>query len=182
MKATQYCVVAVPELDNEAQIQRLREQFDHGRVQVGPHIVVVEPFTPVTLDEIQSVADHVGQARRSLHPFAVSFHQCVERGDALFFQLDQGREEIVSLRSSIIGGEPLALPFDVPAHEPMLWLARIADPRRRAHALAEANHIGRSLGIIDALHLARLDADDLRLVSRFPFGVGRVDSHERYPA
>lgn len=95
MKAVQYCVVAFPKLDSETQIQDLREQFPTWYFRVRPYIPVVLPFTPVTLDEIQNVSEHVGRVRRSLHPMAVSFTHCIERGEALFFEIEQGREDLI---------------------------------------------------------------------------------------
>jgi hypothetical protein len=182
VKATQYGVVAFPKLDTEALMQRFRERFDPGCGQASPHVAVVQPFTPVNLDEIQDVADHVGRARRSLHAFTIMFHRCREQGDSLLFDLDRGREEFAGLRKSIAGEEPEPMLPDASGFDPRLWVGRIPDSRRRGDALAEANRIGRSLGVVDALHLVRVDGVEMKLVSRYPFGVGRVDLYERYPA
>jgi len=183
VKAVQYCVVAFPKLDSETQIQDLREQFPTWYYRVRPYVPVVLPFTPVTLDEIQNVSEHVGRVRRSLHPIAVSFAHCVERGESLFFEMDQGREEFIQLHSAMIGAEPLSLLGDVPVYEPQVWLGRVTDARQRAWAVAEANRMGRSLGVVDAVTLLRIEPDEEHhLVANFPFGIGRVDYYDRFTA
>ena len=183
MKAAQYCVVAFPKLDSEAQIQDLREQFPTWYYRVRPYVPVVLPFTPATLDEIQNVSEHVGRIRRSLHPLAISFSHCIERGESLFFQIEEGRDELIQLHAAMTGSEPLPLLSDAPVYEPQVWLGRVTDVRQRAYALGEVNRIGRSLGIIDAVTLLRIEPDEEnRLVATFPFGIGRVDFYDRFTA
>jgi hypothetical protein len=144
-----------------------------------PHVSIVLPFIPANLDEMQSVTDLVALARRNLHAIAVSFHQCVERGDALFYVLDMGGTELVTLHDLIHGGSTVPLQGTA-AYEPLVWLGRVADPGQRPSAVAEANRIGRSLGVIDALSLLRIEPDETtKLVQDFPFGVGRVDYYDR---
>jgi hypothetical protein len=180
VKAAQYCVVAFPKLDSEAQIQELREQFPTWYYRVRPHIPVVLPFTPATLDEIQGVSDHVGRIRRNLHPLGISFSHCIERGESLFYQIEEGHDELISLHTAMTGSEPLSLLEGVQAYEPQVWLGRVTDARQRAYALAEANRIGRSLGVVDAVTLLRIEPDEEhRLVAMFPFGIGRVDYYDR---
>ena len=182
MKAPQYCVVAFPKLDSEAQIQDLREQFPTWYYRVRPYIPVVLPFTPVTLDEIQNVSDHVGRVRRDLRSLAISFAHCIERGESLFSEIEDGRDELVQLYLAMTGAEPQqSLLSDAPIYEPQIWLGRVTDARQRACALAEANRIGRSLGVIDAVTLLRIEPDEEhRLVATFPFGIGRVDYYDRF--
>ncbi len=182
MKAAQYCVVAFPKLDSEAQIQDLREQFPTWYYRVRPYVPIVLPFTPVTLDEIQNVSEHVGRIRRNLHSLAVSFSHCIERGESLFFEIQEGRDELIQLHAAMTGAEPQqSLLSDAPIYEPQIWLGRVTDARQRAYALAEANRIGRSLGVIDAVTLLRIEPDEEhRLVATFPFGIGRVDYYDRF--
>jgi hypothetical protein len=181
VKAAQYCVVAFPKLDSETQIQDLREQFPAWYYRVRPYVPVVLPFTPVTLDEIQSVSEHVGRVRRNFHPLAISFTHCVERGESLFFVIEDGRDELIQLHTDMMGSEPLSLLSDAPAYEPQVWLGRLTEARQRAYALAEANRVGRSLGIIDAITLLRIEPDEEhKLVATFPFGIGRVDYYDRF--
>jgi hypothetical protein len=183
VKAAQYCVVAFPKLDSETQIQDLREQFPTWYFRVRPYIPVVLPFTPATLDEIQNVSEHVGRVRRNLHPLAISFTRCVERGESLFFELEQGREELIQLHCAMVGAEPLSLLTDTPVYEPQVWLGRVTDARQRAYAIAEANRMGRSLGVVDATTLLRIEPDEEhKLVATFPFGIGRVDFYDRFTA
>jgi len=55
--------------------------------------------------------------------------------------------------------------------------------RTRAWAVAEANRLGRSLGVVDAVTLLRIEPDEEhRLVATFPFGIGRVDYCDRFTA
>jgi hypothetical protein len=181
VKAAQYCVVAFPKLDSEAQVQDLREQFPAWHYRVRPYVPVVLPFTPVTLDEMQNISEHVGRVRRNLHPLAISFARCIERGDSLFFVIEDGRDELVQLHREMVGSEPLSLLAETPAYEPQLWLGRVTDARQRVYALAEANRLGRSLGIVDAITLLRIEPDEEhRLVANFPFGIGRVDYYDRF--
>jgi hypothetical protein len=183
VKAAQFSVVAFPKLDSEAQIQDLRDHFSTWYYRVRPYIPVVLPFTPAVLDEIQNVSEHVGRVRRTLHPIAVSFTRCVERGDALFFELEQGRDELVELHRVLLGAEPLSLLQGTPVYEPLIWLGRVPEPRQRAYAIADANRIGRSLGVIDSLAMLRIEPDEEhRLIATFPFGIGRVDFYDRFPA
>ncbi len=181
MKAAQYCVVAFPKLDSETQIQDIREQFPSWYYRVRPYVPVVLPFTPATLDEIQNVSEHVGRVRRNLHPLAISFTRCVERGESLFFEIDEGREELIQLHRAMVGAEPLSLLTDTPVYEPQVWLGRVTDARQRPWALGEANHLGRSLGVVDAITLLRIEPDEEhKLVATFPFGIGRVDFYDRF--
>jgi hypothetical protein len=180
VKAAQYCVVAFPKLDNEAQFQRLREKFDPLPYRVRPYIPVVLPFTPANLDEIQSVSDHVSTARRCLHPLAITFQHCVSRGEYLCYDIDEGRDGAIAIHERVVGGDPLPLLEDTVSYEPLVWVCRVPDPVQRAAALVEAGGIGRTLGIVDALSIIRINPDEeLKLVAVFPFGIGRVDYYER---
>jgi len=183
VKAAQYCVVAFPKLDSETQLQDLREQFPTWYYRVRPYVPVVLPFTPVTLDEIQNVSEHTGRVRRNLHPLAISFTHCSERGESLFFEIEEGRDELIQLHRAMTGAEPLSLLSDAPGYEPQVWLGRVTDARQRTYALAEANRIGRSLGVVDAISLVRIEPDEEhKLVATFPFGIGRVDYYDRFTA
>lgn len=183
MKAAQHCVVAFPKLDSEAQIQDLREQFPTWYYRVRPYIPIVLPFIPATLDEIQNVSEHVGRVRRDLHSLAISFTHCIERGESLFFEIEEGRDELIQLHVAMTGAEPPSLLGGAQVYEPQIWLGRVTDARQRAYALAEANRIGRSLGIVDAVTLLRIEPDEEhKLVATFPFGIGRVDYYDRFTA
>lgn len=182
MKAAIYSVVAFPKLDNEAQIQRLRERFNSWSYQVRPFVPLVEPFVPMTMDELQHVTDHVGRVRRRLHAFAVASFRCAERGDVLVLPIEQGRDRVLELHSTIHGGEPLTI-AGTGEYEPALWLGRVTDAAQRASAVAETNRIGRTLGVVDSLALTRTTGDgETKLVLVMPFGIGRVDLYDRFPA
>jgi hypothetical protein len=72
---------------------------------------------------------------------------------------------------------------DDEAYEPHLVVGRVQDPDMRAEALAEANKLGRTLGIIDAVSLIAIEQDGgLKLVASYPFGVGRVDYFDKFLA
>jgi hypothetical protein len=77
--------------------------------------------------------------------------------------------------------QPLSLLDGAPEYEPQVWLGRVTDARQRTYALAEANRIGRSLGVVDAISLLRIEPDEKHeLVATFQFGVGRVDYYDRF--
>jgi hypothetical protein len=81
------------------------------------------------------------------------------------------------------GAESLSLLSDTPVYEPQVWLGRVTDARQRAWAIAEANRMGRSLGVVDAITLLRIEPDEEhKLVATFPFGIGRVDFYDRFTA
>lgn len=182
MKATHYLVVAFPKLDNEAQIQRLRDGCATWEYSLRPYIPLVSPVVPATLDELQGFAEHIGRIRRNLHPFALTFYRAVERATSLLFVVERGRDNVLSLHREVYGGEPLVIQ-GTGEYDPDLRLGRISDPTRRRQALTDLNQLGKTVGIIDALALLRSGPDDaLHLALTLPFGVGRVDYHERFPA
>ncbi len=182
VKTLQYNVVVLPKLDNEEEIQELREKYDPWFYQIRPYVPMVLPFAPATLDEMQNVGDYISQARRKLHPVAISFHQCVESGDRLLFVIENGREELLELHHSLLGCEAAVL-VEEAGYEPLLVVGRVPDPGHRAQALHEANRIGRTLGIVDAVSLIRTEpSEELKLVANYPFGIGRVDYYDRFLA
>ncbi len=179
MQAERFSVVVLPKLDNEDEIQRLRERYDPWYGQIRPFVSIIMPFTPATLEEIQHVGDFISAARRSLHPVAMSLHECMESGDRLYLRVDQGRDELMRLHRNLMGGD-VGLLVDDAEYEPRLVLGRVHQPEERAAACAEANRIGRTLGVVDAVALVRVSADDdLTLIANYPFGIGRVDYFER---
>ena len=175
MNALQYSIVVLPKLDNEAEIQRLRERYDPWFYQIRPYIPVILPFTPATIDELQGVSDYISESRRKLHPRAISFHECVESGDRLYFVVEQGKDDIMALHHDLQGCEAASLVAEGD-YEPHLMLGRIPDPAKRALALHEARAIGRTLGIVDSVAMLRIGTDgELKLIANYPFGIGRVD-------
>ena len=175
MKTLQYSVIVLPKLDNEAEIQRLREKYDPWFYQVRPYIPIILPFTPATIDELQGVSDFVSVARRKLHARAISLHDCIESGDRLYFAVDQGRDDIMALHHDLQGCEATSLVSEGD-YEPRLVLGRIPDPAQRTLARLEAQAIGRTLGIVDSVAMLRISPDgELKLVANYPFGIGRVD-------
>ncbi len=179
MQAVQFSVVVLPKLDNEDAIQQLREKYDPWFHRIRPYITMVAPFTPATLDEIQHVGDYISRARRNLHPVAVSLHRCEQNEDRFFFLLDDGKEELLELQRSLHGSEgPMLIREAGP--EPRLVIGRVPDPSERAEALAAANRIGRTVGIVDSVVLIRTEADgELKMTASYPFGIGRVDYFDR---
>lgn len=182
MKAAQYSVVAFPKLDNEAQIQRLRERFGSWSYDLRPYVPIVPQFTPLDIDELQRVTDQIGAARRRLHTFAASFLECSAVGDTLLLWAAEGRSQFADLKKAIHGGEPMTI-AGTEELQPALWLGRVRDPVELAAATAEVNRFGRTLGIVDSVSLVRGTTDDaMRPALTMPFGIGRVDYHERFPA
>lgn len=182
MKAAQYSVIAFPKLDNETQLQRLREKFGSWSYDLRPYLTIVPPFTPLTLDELQHITEHISAVRKKLHPLAVSFSECVAAKEAILLIVSEGRERIAELVRAVHGSEALTI-AGIPEQEPALWLGKVVDPRQLDTAVAEVNRLRRTIGIVDSLSFVRGTADDsMRLVLTMPFGIGRVDYHERFPA
>jgi len=179
MKSVQFSVVVFPKLEREADFLQLRERFATQIAQPEPHILIVLPWVPAELGEVMAVIEFISQIRRNLHPLAIAAENWQESGEMLIGQITQGEEELLTLRKSIIGAEtaPLDTDFGSALH---LILFRVPERRARAKVVAEANRIGRTLAVIDALLLIRTLPDGLwHRVARFPFGVGRVDFYEQ---
>jgi len=170
-------MMVVPKLDNQEQVLALREKYDPLFYQIRPYIPLLEPFTPATLGELENISEYISQARRHLAPIALDFHKYVEADDRILCPVDRGRHDLVKLRLALHGCEALSLVDG--GYEPRLVVARVPDPAQRAEALSEANRLGRSLGLVDALTLVVIEANsDIRLLASFPFGVGRVDYYD----
>jgi hypothetical protein len=179
MNALRYSVVILPRLDNEEELQRLREQFDPMFYQLAPYIPMVMPFTPATLEELQAASDFISQARRKLHPWAVDFRTCIESEDRLLLAPESGGDELVRLHEELHGCQTMAL-IDEPPYAPLLVVARIPDPERRRQAKSDVERLVRTLGVVDSLSLIGTMPDGAtRLAAHYPFGIGRVDYYER---
>lgn len=171
-----YCVVALPKLDNQEDIQRLREAYDPWFYQIQPYIIVVPAFTPSTLDDLEAVSTFLSQARRHQPPIAVKFFRCVERGERLVCPIEAGRDDLFALHRNLVGNPPSRLLTGEEDFDPAVVIGRVGDPDRRIEALQEANRIGRTVGLIDAVSLIAIEqSGQLRLVAGYPFGIGRVD-------
>jgi hypothetical protein len=179
VKVLAYSLVVLPKLDNEEEIQSLREKYDPWFYQVRPYITIVPPFTPATLDELEAVAGFLSEARRRQPPVAVSFYRCVEVDDRLICPVGDGREGLVALHRHLLGAAPVSLLTGEREFEPALVIGRVPDPDRRLEALHEANRLGRTLGLIDAVSLIGIEPSGrLRLIASYPFGIGRVDYYD----
>ncbi|MFO7675112.1 MAG: hypothetical protein R6X12_02170 [bacterium] len=176
MSVLEYCVAALPKLDNQEEIQLLREKYDPRFYQTRPYIAIVPAFRPATLDELESVSAFLSQARRRQPPVAVTFLRCVEVGDRLVCPVATGQEGLAALQRRMLGASPGPSLTGEPPPEPVLVIGRVSDPDRRIEALTEANRLGRTLGLIDSVSLIGIEqSEDLRLVASYPFGIGRVD-------
>ncbi|HDQ99552.1 MAG TPA: hypothetical protein ENN51_04615 [candidate division WOR-3 bacterium] len=176
MRVLSYSVCVLPKLDNQEEVRRLRERYDPWFYQVQPYIVVVPSFTPATLDELEAVSAFLSQARRKQPPVALKFFRCVERGDRLICPVESGREELAALHRAMSGATPDRLLTGEEAFDPGMVVCRVPDPDRRIEALQEANRIGRTVGLVDAVSLVGIEpSGQLRLIAGYPFGIGRVD-------
>jgi hypothetical protein len=176
-----YSVVAFPKLDNEAELRRLRDRFPSWSSAAEPHIPIVLPFTPLDLDEIQHVADYVSNARRRLHPLAVTLHKSVVIGERLYYKVESGWGELVNLHAQIVGSEPMPL-LQSGTYEPRLTLGRITSDSERAAAAEAVDRLLRTLGVVDALTIVTVGPHDaIDRVAGYPFGIGRVDFFRPFP-
>lgn len=179
MKSAQFSVVAFPKLEREVDFLRLRERFARQIAQPEPHIILVLPWVPAELGEVMAVIEFISQIRRNLHPLAIAAENWQESGELLIGQITQGQDGLMSLRKGIIGTEPVPLLRASFHPAPYLTLFLVPGKREREQAVVEANRIGRTLAVIDALMLIRTQPDGLwQQVAKFPFGVGRVDFYE----
>ncbi|MFO7638499.1 MAG: hypothetical protein R6X14_04225 [bacterium] len=182
MRLLEYCVVVLPKLDNQEEIQLLREKYDPWFYQVQPYITIVPSFAPATLDQFESVTGYLSQTRKRLEPVVVHCYRCVERGDRLVCPVESGREELLTLHDSLLGCAPAGLTAVGGEFEPGLVVGRVPDPDRRIEALQEANRLRRTIGLIDAVSLIGIEpSGQLRLVAGYPFGIGRVDYFDLSP-
>lgn len=181
VRAAQYSVVAFPKLDNESELRRLRDRYPSWTMAVEPHIPVVLPFTPLDLDEIQHVADFVSNARRRLHPIAVTFHESVAIGDRIYYNVASGWDELIALHAQIVGSEPMPL-LQHGTYEPRLVLGRVTSEPERAAAAGAITALLRTLGLVDTLTIVSVGPDEsVERVAGYPFGVGRVDFYKPFP-
>lgn len=182
MSALRYSVVAMPKLDNDEEIRRIREAYDPWYHQMSPYIPMVPPFTPATLEEMENLNDYISLARRKMHPIAVSFHECIEVDDRLVLLLDGGRKELLELQKNLVcfGTTPLVTGAE---YQPRLVVGRVPDPAKRGQALHEVGRLGRTLGVVDSVALIEFEpTGEPRLVANYPFGIGRVDYFDRFRA
>ena len=171
----QFSVVVLPKLDNEEEVQLIRERYDPWCYRIRPHITLIPPFTPATLDEIENVSAHLSTVRRARHPHAVTFFKCEAVGDRVVLVPEQGRDELLSLYRELQGPVTGTLVPDA-EFEPRLLVGRMPDAGQRAAAVKELNGLRRTLGVVDSVFLIDVESSgELRLVASYPFGIGRVD-------
>lgn len=179
MKSVQFSVVAFPKLEREVDFLHLRERFAPQVAQLEPHIQIVLPWVPAELGELTAVIESISQTRRNLHPLAIAVEKWQESGEFLISEICQGQDELISLRKKIVGAETPVLITTDTGTAPYLTLFRITEKKEREQAMIEANRIGRTLGVVDALTLIRTLPDGMwQRVAKFPFGIGRVDFYE----
>jgi hypothetical protein len=180
VSSVNFCIIATPKLEREAELLQLREHYAPSVIQLEPHTRITGSWVPVELGEVMAVIEFISKLRKNLHPLAITVENWQEAGELVIGQITQGREELLAIRQSITGTEPLPLLKTETDSLPALILLRIPDARERTLAVADANRIGRTLGVIDSLILIRTLPDrSWHRVARFPFGVGRVDFYER---
>ena len=172
----EYRIVVLPKLDNQDELQLLRERHDPWFYQLQPYITIIPSLNPATLDQLEEITAYLSRVRRNQPPVVVRAYNCVERDDRLVCPIQQGREELIALHNRLSGAVPGSLLPDEDLFEPALVVARVPDPEQRLEALHEVNLLGRTIGLIDALSLVALEeAGRFRLVAGYPFGIGRVD-------
>lgn len=178
--AVRFSVVAFPKLEMADALFRLRERFAADALQPDPYIPIVPAWVPAELGEVVESVNSISATRGKLHPLAIACEGWHRRGDILAGWVTQGREELLELIKSVSGGRSLALIQDEPLTDVYLIVCRIADAEVWGAVLAEAERIGKTLGLVDSLVLLRTLPDGMwQRVATFPFGVGRVDFYER---
>jgi hypothetical protein len=175
-----FSIIAIPKLERESDFLQLRERYAPSVIQLDPHTRITSPWVPAELGEIMKVIEFISQARKKLHPLAITAENWQESGEFVIGPITQGGKELLAIRQSITGAEPLPLLKTEADSMPALILLRVPESSKRTLAVIEANRIGKTLGVIDSLILIRTMPDGTwQRVARFPFGIGRVDFYER---
>ncbi len=172
-------MIATPKLEREFDFLQLRERYASAILQLDPHIRITNPLIPAGLDEVRAVIEFISQTRKKLHPLAIAAENWQEVGDLIIAPIVKGTPELLSIRQTLQGSEPVPLLKTIPDPALSLILLRVPDDHKRALAVAEANRIGKTLGVIDSLTLIRTLPDgSWQRLARFPFGIGSVDLYE----
>ncbi|MCX7732699.1 MAG: hypothetical protein N2248_06010 [candidate division WOR-3 bacterium] len=180
MNSGNFVVIATPKLDRESDFLQLRERYASAILQPDPHIRITNPWIPADLGEVMAVIEFISQTRKKLHPLAITAENWQEAGEFIIAPIVNGASELLLIRQTILGSEPAPLLKTTPEPAFSLILLRVPDDHKRALAVTEANRIGKTLGVIDALTLIRTFPDgSWQRLARFPFGIGRVDFYER---
>ncbi len=184
MSELQFSLVAFPKLERETEFRRLRERFAPEVFQLDSYVPIFSSFLPGELGEINTIIEVISQTRQKLSPIAIVCENWEESGGVLIGSITQGQKELTELRQQILGTQPIPL-LEYPENkggEFFVVLCRLSNPQTRNQALLEAQRIGRSLGVIDAVVLIRKPPEgQWQRVARFPFGFGRVDFYEPRP-
>lgn len=179
VRSANFIVVAIPKLEREIDLLQLRERYAPSTRQLEPHIRITSPWVPAELGEIMAVIEFISRIRRGIHPLAISAENWQEIGELILAPVINGAAELLKIRQTLIGSEPLPLINPESESAPSLILLRVPDRQQRALAVAEANRIGRTLGVIDSLTLVQIFSDGAwQRLARFPFGIGRVDFYD----
>jgi len=174
-----FSIIALPKLERELDFIQLRERYAPTLIQLDPHIRITQPWVPAELGEVMMAIEFVSQLRKKLSPLAFSAENWQAAGELIIGPITQGTTELLAIREKITGAEPLSLLKPDIDNALSLILFRVPVDQERARAVAEANRIGRTLGVVDSLILIRTLPDGTwHRVARFPFGVGRVDFYE----
>lgn len=181
MSSGNFVVIATPKLDRETDFLQLRERYASAILQPDPHIIITNLWTPADLGEVMTLIEFIGRARKKLHPLAITAENWQEAGDLVIAPVVNGATELLFVRQTLAGTDPVSLFKIIPEPPPLsLILVRVPDNHKRALAVIEANRIGKTLGVIDSLTLIRTFSDgSWQRLARFPFGIGRVDFYER---
>ncbi len=99
------CIMIIPELDNIAIINEIREKYDPLAYHVRPHITLVFPFNSSI--EAHQLKKHIEAALFNISPFNIVLQGITPsriNGNYLFLNLQEGQREIIDLHKRLYKG------------------------------------------------------------------------------
>lgn len=100
---TTRCIMLFPQFNNMELIDRIREKYDPLADKVKPHITLVFPFnSQISSPELEN---HIKEIVSKISPFHLSLQKITPaKGNYLFLNVDQGKEEIIKLHQLLYQG------------------------------------------------------------------------------
>ncbi len=184
MSGVRLSIISLPKLDREREILAVCEQFAPESIPPEPYIPLIPAWIAGEPGDLVAAVNSISTLKRQLQPVAITCDNWQRSGELLSGEIIQGKQELSQLRRTILGAQPLQIlsTADTSPDESRLIVCRISEERNWQPALNALRQIGTSLGVIDALLLARFLPDgSWQKVAFFPFGVGSVELYEKLP-